>query len=427
MWELDSSDSVKYLYLWEVSEPRDNAPRLTVQEAVLNPASSVRAVHPELPEFKEPNPIKTKVGICLRALARLAGVCLALLCMQIARPAGPGQASGHAPQQSKLYVQSQPAMGTAFTIYLYAGSDEQADALFGAAFEEIDRLDRTLSNYKPDSELSRINRLAGRETVTTDPEIFSLLQTCLDYSKRSGGTFDITVGPLMRAWGFFRGQGTYPAPWQLDRARGKVGWQKVQLDAGARTIHFAVAGMELDLGGIGKGYAVDRVIRKLRTAGVKAAMVNAGSSTIYALGAPPEEKGWLVRVPKPGDRSQTISTVLLRDESLSTSGSYEKFFQLNGRTYCHIMDPRTGEPVEGMLQATVIAADGTTTEALSKPMFVMGTAEGTKYLAGFPHVSGLWVTGEIRAPRVVPWNWPGCAGDCGDTLAAGGERKANRQ
>ena len=145
MWELDSSDSVKYLYLWEVSEPRDHALRLTVQEAVLNPASSVRAVHPELPEFKEPNPIKTKVGICLRALARLAGVCLALLCMQIARLAGPGQASGHAPRQSKLYVQSQPAMGTAFTIYLYAGSDEQADALFGAAFEEIDRLDRTLS------------------------------------------------------------------------------------------------------------------------------------------------------------------------------------------------------------------------------------------------------------------------------------------
>ncbi len=206
-----------------------------------------------------------------------------------------------------------------------------------------------------------------------------------------------------------------------------MGWQKVQLDTGARTIHFAVEGMELDLGGIGKGYAVDSVIRQLRTAGVKAAMVDAGSSTIYALGAPPGKKGWLVRVPKPGDRSQTISTVLLRDESLSTSGSYEKFFQLNRRTYCHIMDPRTGEPVEGMLQATVIAADGTTTEALSKPMFVMGTAEGAKYLAGFPHVSGLRVAGEIRAPRVVPWNWPGCAGDCGDSLGARGERKANRQ
>jgi thiamine biosynthesis lipoprotein len=317
-------------------------------------------------------------------------------------------------QEAKLYSQSQQAMGTQFTIYLYAEGEQRANALFQMAFEEVQRLDQTLSNYNPQSELSRINRLAGTQAVTTDPEVFALLKTCLDYSKRSGGTFDITVGPLMREWGFFRGQGKYPAPWQLDKAREKVGWEKVQLDAAARTIHFAVEGMELDLGGIGKGYAVDHVITLLRNAGVQRAMVDAGSSTLYALGAPPGKNGWAVRVPQPGDRSRTISTVLLRDESLSTSGSYEKFFQLNGRTYCHIMDPRTGAPVEGMLQTTVIAADGTTTEALSKPMFVLGTDQGAKFLAEFPHVSGLWVTGKIDSPHVVPWNWPGCSGDCGE-------------
>lgn len=373
---------------------------------------------------RESNPRKARVIVRRGVWAALAVVCLALLAPQDALPAQAGRSSSRRTSQTKLYEQSQPAMGTVFTIYLYAGSEEQADGLFASAFEEIERLDRTLSNYRPDSELSRINRLAGHEAVTTDPEMFSLLQACLEYSRRSAGTFDITVGPLMRSWGFFRGEGRYPAPWQLDKAREKVGWKKVQLDAGARTVHFAVDGMELDLGGIGKGYAVDRVIRQLRTAGVKAAMVDAGSSTIYALGAPPGKKGWLVRVPKPGDRTQTISTVVLRDKSLSTSGSYEKFFQLNGRTYCHIMDPRTGEPVEGMLQATVIAADGTTTEALSKPMFVMGTEAGTKYLAEFPEVAGLWVTGEIRAPRMVQWNWPGCTGDCGETRAAETERKA---
>jgi thiamine biosynthesis lipoprotein len=327
------------------------------------------------------------------------------------------QHSGAGQHVPKLFEQSRQAMGTVFTIYLYAGDEEQAEALFGAGFEEIERLDHTLSNYDPQSELSRINRLAGRETVTTDPEVFALLQTCLGHSKRSGGTFDITIGPLMRAWGFFRGQGRYPAPWQLERVREKIGWQKVQMDASSRTIHFAVPGMELDLGGIGKGYAVDRVIALLRTAGVRAAMVDAGSSTMNALGTPPGKKGWLVRVPKPGDRSRAISTVLLRDESLSTSGSYEKFFQLNGRTYCHIMDPRTGVPVQGVLQTTVIGPDGTTTEALSKPMFVMGTDKGTKYLSGFPRVSGLWVVGDIASPHVVPWNWPGCEGDCGDRLA----------
>lgn len=328
---------------------------------------------------------------------------------------------------AKLYVQSREAMGTKFTIYLYAGSEGQAEAAFEASFDEIERLDRTLSNYNPEGELSRINRLAGREWVTTDPEVFSLLQTCLGYSKRSGGTFDITVGPLMRAWGFFRGQGHYPTARELEQAREKTGWEKVQLNAATRGVHFAVPGMEFDLGGIGKGYAVDRVVGILRGAGVKVAMVDAGSSTLYALGAPPGEKGWLVRVPKPGDRSETIAAALLKDESLSTSGSYEKFFQLNGRTYCHIMDPRTGAPVEGMLQSSVIAADGTTTEALSKPMFVMGADEGAKYLASFPHVSGLWVTGKIDSPHVVPWKWPGCMGDCGNTLAGGEERKTKTQ
>jgi thiamine biosynthesis lipoprotein len=329
--------------------------------------------------------------------------------------------------EPKPFVQSRQAMGTVFTIYLYAKTEAETEALFESAFDEIERLDRTLSNYDPTSELSRINRLAGREAVTTDPEVFSLLQTCLGYSKQSGGTFDITVGPLMRAWGFFRGQGRYPAPWELDKVREKVGWQKVQLDSATRSVHFAVPGMELDLGGIGKGYAVDRVVSILRAAGVKRGFVDAGSSTLYAIGAPPGKKGWLVRVPKPGDRSQTISTVMLRDESLSTSGSYEKFFQLKGRTYCHIMDPRTGYPVQGVLQTTVVAVDGTTTEALSKPMFVMGVDEGAKYLASFPHVSGLWVTGEIDSTRVVPWNWPGCAGECSDASAGTETKKGKTQ
>jgi thiamine biosynthesis lipoprotein len=336
-----------------------------------------------------------------------------------------GGCSRVAPTPRKLFVRSQQAMGTVFTIYLYASTEEQADTLFGSVFEEIDRVDRTLSNYNPDSELSRINRLAGRGPLTIDPEVFSLLQICLDYSKQSGGTFDITVGPLMRAWGFFRGQGRYPAPWELERARKKIGWENVQLDAASRTVHFKVSGMELDLGGIGKGYAVDRVVRILRAAGVKAAFVDAGSSTLYAMGGPPGKKGWLVRVPKPGERSQVISTVILRDESLSTSGSYEKFFKLNGRTYCHIMDPRTGAPVEGVLQTSVIARDGTTTEALSKPMFVMGVEVGEKYLAGIPGVSGLWVVGKIDSLSTVPWKWPGCMGDCGDALASAGKKNHN--
>src|SRR5215510_4269145 len=256
---------------------------------------------------------------------------------------------------TELFSRSRPAMGTVFTIYLYATDSTQASAAFEAAFEELERLEEALSNYRESSELSRINRLAANQPVTTDPEVFGLLETSLDYSRKTNGAFDITVGPLMKAWGFFRSNGHYPSQAELDYARAEVGWQNVQLDTATRTVHFARKGVELDLGAIGKGYTVDRMVNVLREAGIQSALVDAGSSTLYALGAPPGKNGWTVRVPHPGHRDQTVSTVLLRDASLSTSGSYEKFFRLNGRIYCHILDPHTGRPVEGMLQTSVIA------------------------------------------------------------------------
>ncbi|HEX6465867.1 MAG TPA: FAD:protein FMN transferase, partial [Terriglobales bacterium] len=309
---------------------------------------------------------------------------------------------------AELFVQTRPAMGTNFTIYLYARNAQHASATFEAAFEEIERLEEALSNYRPSSELSRINRVAAQEEVTTDPEVFGLLQTSLDYSRRTNGAFDITVGPLMRAWGFFRGQGHYPTPEELAHARQTVGWQKVKMNAADHSVRFTTPGVEIDLGAIGKGYTVDRVVDVIREAGITAALVDAGSSTLYALGAPPGKNGWLVQVPRPGDREHTVSTVVLRDQSLSTSGSYEKFFQLNGRRYCHIMDPRTGKPVENVLQTTVIAPDGTTTDALSTSMFVMGPSAGKELLESVPHASGLWMMGEQASPRMVAWNWGGC-------------------
>src|SRR5260370_2128637 len=167
----------------------------------------------------------------------------------------------------KLFVESRPAMGTTFTIYLYAPDAAAAEANFEAAFDEIERMEEALSNYRPSSELSRINRLAASENVTTDPEVFGLLRTSLEYGRRTEGAFDITVGPLMRAWGFFRGEGHYPSPDELARARGSVGWQNVVLDPARRTVHFLKPGVELDPGGVGRGYAVDRVIDLLREAG----------------------------------------------------------------------------------------------------------------------------------------------------------------
>ncbi len=314
--------------------------------------------------------------------------------------------------EPQLFSRSRPAMGTVFTIYLYASDQQQASTQFEAAFEEIERLEEALSNYRSSSELSRINRLAAHEAVTTDPEVFQLIKRSLEYSRQTDGAFDITVGPLMRAWGFFRGKGHYPTAAELAQARTSVGWKNVILDPVARTVRFTTPGVELDLGAIGKGYTVDRVVAILEDTGITSALVDAGSSTLYALGAPPGQAGWTVRVPQPADRTKTLKKVLLRDQSLSTSGSYEKFFRLNGRTYCHIMDPRTGRPVEGVLQTTVIAPDGITTDALSTSTFVMGPAAGKKLLEFVPKSSALWVFGQIQSPRLVAWRWPECDKNC---------------
>jgi FAD:protein FMN transferase len=282
-------------------------------------------------------------------------------------------------------------MGTDFTLYLYAadaaGADREADRAFGV----VDQLESLLSNYQPQSELSRINANASSHAVTTDPETFRFLQESLKWSARSDGAFDITVGKLMKAWGFFRSTGHplghVPTDAELARVRAETGWKRVVLTAGTRTVRFTAPGVELDPGGIGKGFAVDAAIEALRADGVRAAMLSAGSSTIYALGAPPDAAGWKVRVPDPQHLQHggaAISKIVLHDTSLSTANCSEKHFVVGGHRYCHIMDPRTLRPVEGRLQATVIASSATDSDALSNVMFVLDGAGRRRVMASLP-------------------------------------------
>jgi thiamine biosynthesis lipoprotein len=278
-------------------------------------------------------------------------------------------------------------MGTEYSLYLYARSREEADSIAKPVFEEVDRVDGLLSNYRESSELSRINREAFSHEVTTDPETFRFLETCLGWSERSRGTFDISVGKLMKVWKFFGASGAFPSPEELAAAREDVGWEKIRLDSAQRTVRFLSSGVELDPGGIGKGYAVDRAVRVLRAKQVDAALLSAGSSTIYALGAPPYalgappgEMGWKVRVPGVGAGENTISTVILRDTSLSTANLSEKHFVDDGHFYGAIMDPRTLRPVEGTLQVTVISASATDSDALSNALFVLGPEDRASLL-----------------------------------------------
>jgi thiamine biosynthesis lipoprotein len=268
---------------------------------------------------------------------------------------------------------SADAMGSTYTVALYGFDRDQMEAAVEAAFDEVRRLDRMLSNYRPDSELSEVNRFAAERPVKVTPDFFRLLQACLNYSRQSEGTFDITVGPLMKVWGFYRGSGRLPRKEQVAAALEKVGWKNILLDPENRTVRLARPGVELDPGGIGKGYAVDRMVEVLRDNNIRSAMVSAGGSSIYGLGSPGNEKdGWPVEIRDPKVASKTVAEVRLKDQSMSTSGSYEKFFQAEGKIYSHIMDPRTGYPAQGTLAVSVIAPHTLDSEAWTKPFFILG-------------------------------------------------------
>lgn len=279
------------------------------------------------------------------------------------------------------YEDSRVSMACTYTIVAYGPDAANLRQATAAALDEVDRIDRLMSHYKPASPLSQLNRAAAQQPVKTDPELFDFLAECLRYSRLSDGAFDVTVGALMKAWGFFRGEGRFPNAAELATARARTGYQHLRLNADEHSVRFAQLGLELDLGGIAKGYAVDRAVAVLKQRGIRAALVNAGGSTLYGLGAPPNTPtGWEVQLQDPLDARKTAQTVLLKDRALSVSGSYEKFFELDGTRYSHIFDPRTGKPVMDVLSVAVLTDSGTAGDALDNVFYVQGLAWSRTYL-----------------------------------------------
>lgn len=266
------------------------------------------------------------------------------------------------------------AMGATFSVVLYGSDQQSMNQAIDAAFEEAHRLDALLSNYRPESEWSRVNREAAEGPVAVSLELFRLLSDCMEYSRASQGTFDVTVGPLMHTWGFFGGERHLPSPEQIRMALEKVGYRHVQLDPQKRTVRFDRPGVEIDPGGVGKGYAVDRMVEVFRARGIRDALIAASGSSIFGLGNPPDEqRGWPVSIADPWDHRKDAARVFLKDLSLSTSGNYEKSFRAGGHHYSHIMDPRTGVPAESAVQVTVIAPRAIDSEVWAKPYFIQGS------------------------------------------------------
>ena len=286
-----------------------------------------------------------------------------------------GQASSPAQAGREILrlEQSAEAMGSAYSIAVYGYDREQMEAAVEAAFDEVRQLDSMFSNYKPDSEWSEVNREAARRPVHVSPELFQLLAACQEYSRQSEGAFDISVGPLMKVWGFYKGTGHLPHRAEVMAAMQSVGYRHVHLDAASQTVSFDRPGVELDPGGIGKGYAVDRMVDVLKRKSIAIALVAASGSSIYGLGAPPNEpRGWRITIRDPRNERATVAEAFLKNESMSTSGSYEKFFRAEGHVYSHIMDPRTGYPAPGMLSVSLITPRTIDSEAWAKPFFING-------------------------------------------------------
>lgn len=315
---------------------------------------------------------------------------------------GPEQEPAATPGETAnvpLVTLRRPAMACVFAVQFPLSQPDRRHALEAFAF--IDRLEEQLSIYRDDSAIAAINRTAAATPVRVERLLFKLLERCRELWRESEGAFDVTAGPLVRVWGFTRREGRIPAPDELAAARQAVGMEKLVLDATERTVAFREPGVEINLGAIGKGYALDRVGGRLARLGYRECLLSAGSSSLLAIGKPSWDDAWLVDIRDPADRERALAVVSLTDEALATSGAGEQFFEHEGRRYGHILDPRTGQPVAGILQASVVAPDATLAEALSTAFFVNGVAWAEAYCRRHPTI-GAWLLPEPTTDRGPP-------------------------
>jgi thiamine biosynthesis lipoprotein len=291
-----------------------------------------------------------------------------------------------------------PAMACRFEILL-DGADEHHAAAAREALDEADRLEAELSVFRETSALSRLNRAAAETPVPVDADLFALLGLCRDLHGRTAGAFDITSTPLSRCWGFLRREGRLPSPEAIDAARAMVGMSGVVFDETARTVHFARAGLELNLGSIGKGYALDRMAALMRGRGVAHALLSAGGSSAVALGGRGE--GWTVDVRSRQVGRGKLARLHLRDGALATSGAGEQFFEVEGKRYGHVIDPRTGWPAAGVLSVSVVTAEGALSDALSTAFLVGGLDVARPYCASHPQTLALVTPDDGTSKPVV--------------------------
>lgn len=269
-----------------------------------------------------------------------------------------------------------------------------------AALDEIDRLEQQLTIFRESSEISLINQQAASSPVAVEASLFALLVLCQKLHHATEGAFDITSGPLSRCWGFLRRQGRIPEPEEIEAAKSLVGNEKFLLDEASRTIRFEQPGVELNLGSIGKGYALDRIASSLRHR-LQTALLSAGYSSILALGSGERgHRGWSVGIRHPSFPDRRLAVLRMRDCAMSTSGSEEQYFEHDGHRYSHIIDPRSGWPAGHVASVTVIASSTAVTDALATAFYVGGRELTERYCSHHPEVMVLMLETGAAQPII---------------------------
>lgn len=317
-----------------------------------------------------------------------AGVILSILCLLIftgCRPPG------------VTFTQARYLMGTICTVTAAGPDSLRCAHAVRHAFEAMKEVDRLMSLYRPESSLSRLNRTGHAAWVVVEPSLFDVIASAQEYARLSEGAFDATVGPLVRLWGFFEKRGHLPLSEAEAGVRDRVGYGHVLVDSTRRAVRFDRPGVEIDLGGIAKGYALDRAAQALRSEGIETTRIDVGGN-LFILGGP----AW-IGVAHPLARDSLLCRVEVRDQAVSTSGSSENFFVFEGVRYSHIFDPRTGRPVSnnGLLSVTVVAPEGMASDALSTAAFVMGPEKGLALIEGIPGSGALFVLESPGTPSGV--------------------------
>ncbi|MBX6313841.1 MAG: FAD:protein FMN transferase [Isosphaeraceae bacterium] len=291
---------------------------------------------------------------------------------------GGGRGAKSEPAKLERFEFRQTHMGSEFKLLLYCAEESTARRASEAAFARIAQLDAALSDYNPESELMRLCDRAGGPPVPVSDDLFRVLERAQEMARRSEGAFDVTVGPVVRLWRRARRTRQLPDPARLERARSLVGYPMVHLDPKTRSVRLEKAGMKLDLGGIAKGFAASEALAVLRQQGITRALV-AGAGDIVVGDPPPDAEGWTVGVaPLEQPEAPPQRYLLLHNAAVSTSGDTERFVEIGGTRYSHIVDPRTGLGVVARSSVTVVAPEGALADSLATAVYVLGPERGLR-------------------------------------------------